>query len=443
MRIKTQEVCMQKVSISQLKDFVDQEVILTGWLYQLRSSGPISFLVLRDGDIQTCQCVFSKKQVSEEVFSNISKLTLESCVEVKGRVKKWKDTYEIEAQDLKLLSLSEPYPIGNKSHGVDFLLKNRHLWLRSKKQVAIMRIRNELIHNIHTYLQKEGFLQIDAPLITPNACEGTSSLFSLDFFGDPEVYLSQSGQLYMEAAAAAYRKVYSYGPTFRAEKSSTRRHLLEFWMVEPEIAFYDQKQAMELAENLLEYVILNTLKNKEPEFKVLERDTSMLSQVRAPFPRQSYKQACDYLKKKDSNFTPGKDLGGSDETLISSQFKQPCFVYDYPCKVKAFYMKKSPEEPEVSKSFDLLATEGYGELIGGGQREDSLQELEAGLSLHNLQAKDFDWYLDLRRYGSFVHSGFGLGIERLVAWVCGLDHVRETIPFPRLYGRSFFEKGNS
>ncbi len=428
----------QKIFISDLKNFEGQEVHLQGWVYLLRSSGKISFLVLRDGS-GYCQCILSDK-FSEEGSLNLCKeLTIESSVQIIGKVKKWKESFEIEVKHLHLISKSHPYPLGKKSHGVDFLMSQRHLWLRSKKQRAIMNLRNELMQQIHSFFQKENFIQIDAPILTPNSCEGTSSLFSVDFFDQKQVYLSQSGQLYMEAAAAAYGKVYCFGPTFRAEKSSTRRHLLEFWMIEPEMAFYDYKESMLVATKFLEHVIQNTLEKRKEDLKVLERDTQFLEKIQSPFPEISYKKACEILKSKNSDFKSGKDLGGGDETVISSQFEKPVFVHHYPKNIKAFYMKEDPTDSNLSLSFDLLATEGYGEIIGGGQREDSLELLESKIQEHGLEKKHFEWYLDLRRYGGFPHSGFGLGLERLVSWVCGLDHVRESIPFPRVYGRSFFE----
>ena len=423
-----------KTRIKDLGKFEGQSLELKGWVHQIRSSGQISFIVLRDGS-GYCQCVFSKDHCKEEIYNPISDLTLETCLKITGKVRKWKDNFELQAHHMEIIHQSQPYPLGKKSHGPDFLLRKRHLWLRSKKQRALMTVRNSLIKHIHDFFQKESFLQIDAPLLTPVSCEGTSSLFPVDFF-DETVYLSQSGQLYMEAAAAAYGNVYCFGPTFRAEKSSTRRHLLEFWMIEPEMAFYDLNQAMQLAENFLEYAIQNTLESCYKELKVLERDPTPLENIKAPFPRISYKEAKELLK----NFSGEKEFGAAEETLISSQFKKPVFIHHYPKGIKAFYMKEDPENQELCLSFDLLATEGRGEIIGGGQREDSLERLEQEIQNAQLSKADFDWYLDLRRYGSFPHSGFGLGLERLVGWVCGLDHVRESIPFPRLYGRSFFEK---
>jgi len=429
----------KSVSIKNLFHFEDQEVSLEGWVYQFRSSGKISFLVLRDGTGE-CQCVFSEKVSEEESLKLFSELSLESTVQVWGQVRQWKNGFEIKARKLKVLSASKDYPIAKKSHGVDFLLKHRHLWLRSKRQRAIVHIRNEIIRNIHSFFQKESFIQLDAPILMPTASEGTSSLFPVDFFGEDQIFLSQSGQLHMEAGAAAFGKVYCFGPTFRAEKSSTRRHLLEFWMIEPEMAFYTYREAMELAENLVECVVQNTIQNCKTQFQILERDISALEKIKAPFPRLNYKEASEILKQKNPDFNPEKDLGGKDEGLLSEDFKKPVFIHHYPKHIKAFYMKEDPEDSNLSLSFDLLATEGYGELIGGSQREDNERILIEKIKTHGLEEKRFKWYLDLRRYGSFVHSGFGLGLERMVSWLCALDHVREAIPFPRLYGRCFFEK---
>ena len=433
---------MTKTFINQLKRFEGQEVLLKGWVYQFRSSGKISFLALRDGS-GDCQCVFTEGVADSNALEAFSELSLETVVEVRGRVKKWKDSFELQGRDLKILFSAAPWPLGKKSHGVDFLMSRRHLWLRSKKQRAIMRVRNELIQNIHRFFQKEGFLHIDAPVLAAHACEGTSSLFSVNFFDQDPAFLSQSGQMYMEAAAAAYGKVYCFGPTFRAEKSSTRRHLLEFWMIEPEIAFCNLEEMMEVTEQFVEYVVQNTIQKREMELKVLERNLDFLKETLAPFPRLSYEEACKILQKNNKDFKLGGDFGGGEETLISSQYKKPVFIHHYPKNIKAFYMKEDENNPSLSLSFDLLAADGYGELIGGGQREDSLEKLERGICEHSLKKSDFEWYLDLRRFGSFVHSGFGLGLERLVAWICGLDHVRETIPFPRVYGRSFFEKSST
>ena len=432
---------MNSVSIKDLLQFKGEEVSLKGWVSQFRSSGKISFLVIRDGTGE-CQTVFSEKSSTEESLKGFSKLSLESLVQVRGKVKEWKQGLEIEAYQLDILSSSENYPIAKKSHGVDFLLKHRHLWLRSKRQTAILLLRNELIRNIHKFFEKEDFVQVSAPILQPTASEGTSSLFSVDFFDEEKVFLSQSGQFYMEAAAAALSKVYCFGPTFRAEKSSTRRHLLEFWMVEPEMAFCTLEGAMTWAEKLLEFVVQNTIQNGKKYLEILERNISGLENVKAPFPRLSYNEASGILKKKNPDFIPGKDLGGKDESLLSSAFDRPVFIHRYPKNIKAFYMKEDPKDPLLSLSFDLLATEAYGELIGGSERETKPEILIKNMQAHGAEEKDFKWYFDLRRYGNFPHSGFGLGLERLVSWVCGLDHVREALPFPRLYGRPFFEKQN-
>ena len=361
---------LSKTQIKNLSAFEGKTVELKGWIYQIRSSGKISFIVLRDGS-GYCQCVFSKDQCNEETYKQLSQLTLETSVKITGEAKKWKEGMELQGKTLEILGKSPFWPLGKKSHGPDFLLTHRHLWLRSKKQRALMTIRSHLIKNIHGFFQKEGFLHIDAPLLTPISCEGTSSLFPVDFFGD-SVYLTQSGQLYMEVAAAAYGNVYCFGPVFRAEKSSTRRHLLEFWMIEPEMAFQDLDQAMELGENFLEYVIQNTLNSCHEELRTIKRDTTRLENIKTPFPRISYEEACRILK----DFSGEKEFGAGEETFISSRFKKPVFVHHYPKNIKAFYMKEDPENPELSLSFDLLATEGYGEIIGGGEREDSLERVE-------------------------------------------------------------------
>ena len=427
------------VCVKDLHSFEGQGIQLQGWVCQFRSSGKISFLVLRDGTGE-CQCVLSEKDSDKESAKAFSELTLESSVLIKGTVKKWKKSFEILVHKLQILSKSKDYPIAKKSHGVDFLLKHRHLWLRSKRQRAILSIRNEIIKNIHKFFQKEGFIQLDAPILMPTASEGTSSLFPVNFFEEDQVFLSQSGQLHMEAGAAVFGKVYCFGPTFRAEKSSTRRHLLEFWMIEPEMAFYSYKEAMLLAEKLVEYIVQNTIKNGKEHFEILERETINLKKIKAPFPKISYSKACEILKTKNPDFISGKDFGGKEEGLLSEDFDKPVFIHHYPKNIKSFYMKEDQKDPSLSLSFDLLATESYGELIGGSQREDDLDILIKNMKSHGLEEKHFRWYMDLRRYGSFPHSGFGLGLERMVSWLCGLDHVREAIPFPRLYGRSFFEK---
>lgn len=430
---------MKKASIKNLALFEGRELELKAWVSQFRSSGKIAFLSLRDGTGE-CQAVLNKNTTSAESFKLFSKISLECLIQVRAKVKKWKLGFELEVLSLKILSPSLDYPIAKKAHGVDFLLNYRHLWLRSKRQRAILKVRSSVIQYLHEFFQKEDFVQISAPVLMPTASEGTSHLFSVDFFDEDQVFLSQSGQLHMEAACAALAKVYCFGPTFRAEKSSTRRHLLEFWMLEPEIAFCSYKEAMDLAEALVEYVIQNTIQSHSSELKILQRDIKKLEKIQSPFFKISYHEACKILKEKQPDFISGKDFGAREEDLLSSAFDKPVFVHHYPKNIKAFYMKEDSQDTSLSLSFDLLATEGYGELVGGSEREDNLDILLTKIKKHGLEEKYFKWYLDLRRYGSAPHSGFGLGLERLICWICGLDHVREAIPFPRLYGRSFFEK---
>ncbi|NJL24341.1 MAG: asparagine--tRNA ligase [Calothrix sp. SM1_5_4] len=427
-----------RVYISDLKDHVGQTVTLKGWVYNHRSSGKIKFLLLRDGT-GISQCVYFRGECDESAFEDFEKLTQESSVAVTGVVKaepRSPGGFEISARRLEILSSSQDYPISPKEHGTDFLMNNRHLWLRSKRQHAIIRIRAEIEKAVRDFFDGRGFTLTDAPIFTPSACEGTSTLFETKYF-DEKAYLSQSGQLYMEATAAAFGKVYCFGPTFRAEKSKTRRHLIEFWMVEPEVAFNDLYDNMELAEQFVEYIVQRTLTNRAEELRVLERDTDALKNIKAPFPRLHYREAAQMILKENPEFKVGDDFGGADETIVSSKFDKPVFVHHYPSAVKAFYMKEDPKEPGASMSCDLLATEGYGEIIGGGQREDSYEALVKRIEEHKLNIKDFEWYLDLRKYGAFQSAGFGLGIERTVAWICGVQHVRETIPFPRLYGRNY------
>ena len=425
--------------ISDLKNYVGQKVELRGWVYNLRSSGKIKFLVLRDGT-GLCQCIFFKGECTPEAFDvNFAKLTQESSLKVTGTVREEKRSpggYELGAEELEIIQIAEEYPISPKEHGTDFLMNHRHLWLRSKRQHAILRVRAEIIASIRDFFDGRGFTLTDAPIFTPSACEGTSTLFETKYFDD-KAYLSQSGQLYMEATAAALGKVYCFGPTFRAEKSKTRRHLIEFWMVEPEVAFNDLYDNMELAEQFVEYVVQRTINNRAEELLTLERNVELLKPIKAPFPRVHYDEAAQIIKKENPDFVVGDDFGAPDETIISSKFDRPVFVHHYPSAIKAFYMKEDAKEPGRSLSCDLLATEGYGEIIGGGQREDDLAILKTKIAEHKLSEADFAWFMDLRRYGSFPHAGFGLGIERAVTWICGLPHVRESIPFPRLYGRSY------
>lgn len=422
--------------ISDLKNYVNQKVELKGWAYNHRSSGKIKFLELRDGT-GMCQCIFFKGECDPEAFEIFKDVTQECTVMVTGVVRedpRNPGQFEVGAEALKIIAPSVDYPITPKEHGTDYLMNHRHLWLRSKRQHAIMRVRSELVFAIRSFFNDRGFVLTDAPIFTPNACEGTSTLFETQYFDD-KAYLSQSGQLYMEATAAAFGKVYCFGPTFRAEKSKTRRHMIEFWMVEPEVAFNDLYDNMELAEQFVEYIVQRTITNCAEELKTLERDLEPLKKIKAPFPRIHYKEAAEIIKKENPDFVIGEDFGGTDETIISSKFDKPVFVHHYPTAIKAFYMKEDPDHPEYSLSVDMLGTEGYGELIGGGQREDNLEILTKKIQEHNLNLEDFKWYNDLRKYGSFPHSGFGLGLERTVSWICGLTHVRETAAFPRLYGR--------
>lgn len=425
-----------RVYISDISKHADQEVKIKGWLYNKRSSGKLWFLQVRDGSGHI-QAVAFKGDVSEEVFQRCEKVTQESAIIVTGKVsedKRAPSGYELQMKDVQIVHLAEEYPISPKEHGSTFLLDHRHLWLRSSKQNAILRIRHEVIRACRDFFDSRGFVLIDAPIFTPNACEGTTTLFETEYFGS-KAYLTQSGQLYMEAGAMAFGKVYCFGPTFRAEKSKTRRHLTEFWMIEPEVAYLDLDGDMDLAEDFIAYIVQSVLENRRAELELIERDIAPLEKVTKPFPRISYDAAVDILKKKNIEFEYGNDFGAPDETAISDEFDKPLLVHRYPAQLKAFYMKNDPEQPDKALCVDMLAPEGYGEIIGGGQREDDLETLEQKIIEHDLPKQAFEWFLDLRRYGSVPHSGFGLGIERAVTWICGLDHLRETIPFPRLINR--------
>ncbi|MBC8044897.1 MAG: asparagine--tRNA ligase [Rhizobacter sp.] len=425
------------VYISHLKEHVGQTVTIKGWLYNLRSSGKLMFPELRDGT-GIVQGVVSKKAVSEKVWQDFETLTQESSVIVTGEVTKHpklENTFELQVSDAEVLQVAQEYPITPKEHGVEFLADQRHLWLRSKRQWAIMRVRHELVNAIRDFFNERDFLLVDSPILTPNAAEGTSTLFELDYFDLGKATLTQSGQLYGEASALAFGKIYVFGPTFRAEKSKTRRHLTEFWMVEPEMAYYNLEMNMDLAEEFIEYIVQRTLKNRMEELKILERDVSKLENIKRPFPRISYDEATKILERKGVAFEYGNDLGAPDETVISSEFDRPVMVHRYPKEVKAFYMKRDPENPAVALCVDMLAPEGYGEIIGGSQREDDYEALLTRIKENELKVEDFAWYLDLRKFGSVPHAGFGLGLERTVAWVCGLEHIRETAPFPRMIHR--------
>jgi len=426
------------VSIAKLADHVGEEVTLQGWLYNKRSSGKLHFLEVRDGS-GIVQAVVFKGDVSPELFAAADHLQQEASLTVVGTVKehgKIKGQYELQVKEVKLLGApSREYPISPKEHGTDFLMDNRHLWLRSKRQHAIMRVRHSIIKAVRDFFDMNDFTLIDAPIFTPNACEGTSTLFQTDYHGEP-AFLTQSGQLYMEAAAAAFGKAYCFGPTFRAEKSKTRRHLAEFWMVEPEVAFMNLEEDMRLAEHLLSYVVARVLETRQNELKILERDTKMLENVQAPFPRITYHEAIDILRQNGHpEAKVGDDFGGDEETVISNKFDRPVIVHRYPISLKAFYFARDAKDPQLALNMDVLAPEGYGEIVGGGEREGDLARLEGAIAEHRLPKEAFEWYLDLRRYGTFPHAGFGLGIERTVSWICGLPHVRETIPFPRMLNR--------
>jgi asparaginyl-tRNA synthetase len=426
-----------KFYIEDLHKHVGEEVTLQGWLYNKRSSGKIKFPILRDGT-GIVQGVVVKNQVSEEVFAAVDKLTQESSFVMKGKVRKEDRApggYELDVTDVQILSIAQDYPITPKEHGVEFLMDRRHLWLRSSRQHAILRVRHQIIKAIREFFDDRGFILVDSPIFTPAACEGTSTLFETEYFDLGKAYLTQSGQLYAEASAMALGKVYTFGPTFRAEKSKTRRHLTEFWMVEPEVAFNDLNDNMDLAEDFLVHIVQSVLKNRAAELKTLERNTAFLEKVQKPLPRITYDEAVAILHSKGVTFEWGNDLGGTDETVVSEHFDRPVMVHHYPAQVKAFYMKRDPQNPNLALALDVLAPEGYGEIIGGSQREDDLDALLQRLKEHNLPQSAFEWYLDLRRYGSVPHAGFGLGVERTVAWICGLDHVRETIPFARMIYR--------
>jgi len=419
--------------IDKAVDYVGQVQTIEGWVYNSRSSGKVAFVLVRDGS-GIMQCVVAKSDVDESTFEVVRHLTQESSISVTGTIhaeERAPGGHEMHVLRIQVHQAAVDYPITLKEHGVDFLMSNRHLWLRSKRQWAIMRIRATIIKSIRDYLDNNGFLLLDAPILSANACEGSSTLFSTDYFGIP-AYLSQSGQLYNEATAMAFGRVYCFGPTFRAEKSKTRRHLTEFWMVEPEMAYCDWSQNCDVQEQFVTYIVQQVLEKRKEELAIIERDTSPLEKIATPFPRISYDEAVKLLQKAGLLIQWGDDFGGDEETLISNQFERPVFVHSYPKSFKAFYMKTNPANPQTVLCADLLAPEGYGEIIGGGQREDNYELLLERVHAEGLAEADYQWYLDLRKYGSVPHSGFGLGVERTVAWICKLPHVRETIPFPRL-----------
>ena len=422
------------IRIVDLAPHEGQEVTLKGWIYNKRSSGKIHFLQIRDGS-GFIQGVMERTAVPEETFQAAKGLWIEASVEVRGTVRRDERApsgFELSVSDLVVVSNPvEEYPITKKEHGIDFLLDNRHLWLRSHRQQAILKIRDRVILSCRTYLHDRGFLLVDSPILTGSIGVVTDGLFELDYFDQGKAYLAQTGQLYLEAAAAAYGRVYCFGPTFRAEKSKTRRHLTEFWMIEPEAAFFDHKDNMALQEDLVCHVVAQVLEHCRPELAFLERDASLLERIVPPFPHITYDEAVGILQKLGSDIPYGDDFGGDDETLLTQQFEKPVFVECYPKGVKAFYMKQHPEREDLVLCDDLLAPEGYGEIIGGSQREDDLDRLLGRIREQKLPEESYSWYLDQRRFGSFPHSGFGMGIERLVAWICGLQHIREAIPWPR------------
>ena len=425
--------------IEKIGEHVGQTVTVKGWLHNRRSSGKIHFLVVRDGT-GFLQVVMGKRDVDEATFLKADHLGQESSVIVTGSVKaepRASGGYEMVASGLEVVSEAHDFPITPKEHGVDYLMDRRHLWIRAERQTAILRVRHEIIDAVRDFFNSQGFILADTPIFTPAACEGTTTLFPVEYFDNEKAFLTQSGQLYNEANAMALGKVYAFGPTFRAEKSKTRRHLTEFWMVEPEMAYADLNDVIALAEGLITSVVARVLDRRQNELKTLERDTSKLEAVTAPFPRLKYDEAAKILLDKGLPFQVGGDLGGTDETVLSQQYDRPVCVTHYPAAIKAFYMKPDPNEPDKALCVDVLAPEGYGEIIGGGQRLDDLDLLLQRIKEHELPQESFEWYLDLRRYGSVPHGGFGMGIERCVSWICGLEHVRETIPYPRMLYRIY------
>jgi asparaginyl-tRNA synthetase len=432
---------VKRVTVADAGKHVGETVEIAGWLYNLRKSGKIVFPQLRDGT-GIMQCVGVKSELPEELFESLKQLTQESSIILTGKIREEPRAhggYEMDIAGLHVVQRvpeSDPYPITPKEHGVDFLMDRRHLWLRSRRQHAAIRVRHEVIRAIRDYFDSNGFVLVDCPIFTPAACEGTSTLFEVDYFEDEKVYLTQSGQLYNEANAMSFGKVYCFGPTFRAEKSKTRRHLTEFWMVEPEMAYADLDDVKRVAEELVLFVIGRVLENRRRELEVLERDISKLESVKAPFHRMSYGDAVKKLQEKGSDIQWGGDFGNTDETLITADLDRPLMVDKYPAEIKAFYFQPDPERPELALGVDVLAPEGYGEIIGGGQRIHDLDLLLKRLEEHKLPREAFEWYLDLRKYGTVPHAGFGMGVERCVAWLCGLEHVRETIPYPRMLYRT-------
>lgn len=430
---------MKQVYIEDISKHEGQEVTIKGWLQTKRSSGKIQFLIIRDGT-GYIQGVISANAVATETFQQFDKVTQESALAVTGKVradKRAPSGFEMDITSYQIVSIADEYPITPKEHGVAFLMEKRHLWLRSTRQHAILRIRDEIVRAIRDFFHENGFTLIDTPIFTPSACEGTTTLFETQYFDEGKAYLAQSGQLYAEAAAMAFGKVYCFGPTFRAEKSKTRRHLTEFWMVEPEVAFAELDDIMELAEQFICFIVQRVLENRKAELKVIERDVSKLEAIVPPFPRLSYDDAAKMLQEKGLPFQYGTDLGGTDETVLSEAYDRPILLHRYPANVKAFYMQPDPQNPKLALCVDVLAPEGYGEIIGGSQRIHDYNLMLQRIKEHDLPVEAFEWYLDLRKYGTVPHSGFGMGVERMVSWICKLEHVRETIPFPRMLYRIY------
>lgn len=424
--------------IRHLSQYLDQEVSIRGWLANKRSGGKIRFLQVRDGS-GIVQVIANRAELSEESWEAVREVTQESTVSLQGWVRsdpRSPGGVELHLSKLQVDFVTEEYPITKKEHGTAFLMEHRHLWMRSRRQWAALRIRSEVSHAIRDFYSEQDFVLIDSPILTPAACEGTSTLFETDYFGEP-AYLSQSGQLYLEPAAAAFGKVYCFGPTFRAEKSKTRRHLTEFWMVEPEVAFLEFGGMMELAEDFVVYLTSRVLERCQDELKILERDVTLLEKVQKPFPRVAYGEAIDMLKKLEVDISWGDDFGAEHETLLAAQFDKPVMIHRYPSATKAFYMEPDPDHPELALAMDMLAPEGYGEIIGGSQRIHDRDLLRTRIEEHKLPMEAFQWYLDVREYGSCPHSGFGMGLERFVAWMCGTSHVRETIPYPRMLNKIY------
>ena len=427
---------MEKIRINKIENYIDQEVKINGWVYNSRRSGKIGFLTMRDG-FGLLQCIIVKNEVGEELFEDFKRLTQESSLSVIGKVVKNDRAiggYEVLVQNFEIHHLSQDYPITPKEHGTEFLMSNRHLWLRSKRQHAILKVRHQIIKSIRDFFDMNDFTLVDTPIFTPNAAEGTSTLFKTEYFGK-DAFLAQTGQLYGEASAMSFGRHYNFGPCFRAEKSKTRRHLTEFWMVEPEIAYCEIEEDMQWAEKLLTYIVDQVLENRLNELNTLERDIEVLKKIKGPFPRISYTECIDMLKKADFSIKWGDDFGSPEETYIANQYDCPVIVHRFPSDIKAFYMKRDPENEKVVLGMDILAPEGYGEIVGGSERETDIDILIERIKEEKLNQSDYNWFLDLRKYGSVPHSGSGMGLERVVAWICGLTHIRETIPFARTMSR--------